>query len=73
MRGLPSSQAEASGEVAPQEGALRALLPSSETLVHPGSRTQTNDALETLDGAPQVRKHGSHTHKTQASEPFSHH
>lgn len=49
MRGFPSSQGEASGEVEPREGVFRALSPSSETVVHPGFGTQTNDALETLD------------------------
>ena len=70
MRGFPSSQGEESGEGEPQEGAFRALSPSSETVVHPGFGTQTNDALETLHEAPRVRKRGSHMHKTQASEPF---
>ena len=56
----------------PREGAFRALSPSSETVVHPGLGTHANDALETLDEAPRVRKHGSHTHETQASEPFPH-
>ena len=70
MRGFPSSQGEESGEGEPREGAFRALSPSSETVVHPGFGTQTNDALETLHEAPRVRKRGSHMHKTQASEPF---
>ena len=60
VRGLPSSQGEASGEVEPREGDFRELPPSLETVVHPGFGTQTNDALETLDGAPWVRKRGSH-------------